>query len=393
MSSLVQVHSDCVVVIAHTHSLPPTAMGGDSFPDTERLSEEEYVRTCQVISKCLREQDLEICIPVEVKDKAEICRVRGREKPYGDVDIIVGLASQEKRKDIVRKVMEVVSGDHDEIHENDSTFSFLTAERFQVDIKFCGKENLSFLAAFKSNNDFGALLGHLLTPLSLKWSEKGLMLKLREENVSGVGAVKADLLLTKEPVEVCQFLGIPTHSLDGQTRLSCREIFDILTQCRAFFPQDYDEKYKIKERRKKRPVSDTFFAYLEESNIEQLKKEKMELFEKDKVEMLFRRYRDREIESSDYLQQVAAYFSLQEDLQSKLKEMKRKIQDSSVHPKFNYRTLVDWYPDLSPNLLGKMLGKIKCSHSGSGKESFTHWIESTELEDIRREVESIRNNV
>ena len=54
-------------------------MGGDSFPDTERLSEEEYVRTCQVISKCLREQDLEICIPVEVKDKAEICRVRGRE--------------------------------------------------------------------------------------------------------------------------------------------------------------------------------------------------------------------------------------------------------------------------------------------------------------------------
>ena len=65
-------------------------------------------------------------------------------------------------------------------------------------------------------------------------------------------------------------------------------------------------------------MSDTFFAYLEDANIEQLKKEKIKLFEEDKIEIMFRRY--REMESSDYQQQVATYFSLQEELQSKLRE-------------------------------------------------------------------------
>jgi len=148
-----------------------------------------------------------------------------------------------------------------------------------------------------------------------------------------------------------------------------------------------------RERRKRRPVSDTFFAYLEDANIEQLKKEKIKLFEEDKIEIMFRRYRDTEMESSDYRQQVATHFSLQEELQSKLREMRIKIQDSSVHPKFNYRTLVDWFPDLKPNVIGKMLGKIKSSHSGTGKESFSQWIESTEIEDIRREAESILKNI
>ena len=68
---------------------------------------------------------------------------------------------------------------------------------------------------------------------------------------------------------MCDFLSLPRHSLDCETSLSCREIFDILTTCRAFFPHEYDEKYKIRERTKRRPVSDTFFSYLEAENVEQ----------------------------------------------------------------------------------------------------------------------------
>ena len=185
-----------------------TNMGGDSFPNTERLSEEEYRRICDVISECLKAQkDLDFRIPVEVKDKEEICRLRGKDRPYGDVDIILGVSDKNtNRLDVVKQVIEAVRGDPNEIHQNDSTYSFLTAERYQVDIKFCQKENLSFLTAFKSNNDFGALLGHLLTPLQLKWSEAGLLVKLRQEAVSGVGAVKGELLLTRDTAMVCQFL-------------------------------------------------------------------------------------------------------------------------------------------------------------------------------------------
>ena len=177
-------------------------MGGDSFPNTERLSEEEYQRTCEVISVCLQAQTgLEFRIPIEVKDKAEICRLRGKDKPYGDVDIIVS-GDDINRLELINTVITAVGGDGKEIHTNDSTYSFLTRERYQVDIKFCQPENLAFLAAFKSNNDFGALLGHLLSPLKLKWSELGLMLKLKIENVSGVGSVKADFLLTRDLTQV-----------------------------------------------------------------------------------------------------------------------------------------------------------------------------------------------
>lgn len=368
-------------------------MGGDSFPNTERLSEEEYQRTCEVISVCLREQHgLEHRIPVEVRDKAEICRQRGKEKPYGDVDIIVGVSAGDNtdRLGVVQAVIAAVNGDSNEIHKNDSTFSFLTCERYQVDIKFCERENLAFLAAFKSNNDFGALLGHLLSPLKLKWSEKGLMLKLKIENVSGVGSLKADFLLTRDLAQVCDMLGLPPHSLDGRSSLSCREIFKILTNCSAFFPGDYDEKYKIRERRKKRPVSDTFFNLLEASDTHQLGEEKMKMFEDNKVENIFRKFRHEDLDYSDYILEIAEVFGAEEDLQRKLADMKTRLNESSVHPKFNYRTLVDWYPDVQPNTLGRLLGKMKSKHSGNGRDSFTEWIESTSLQEIRKEAETVR---
>ena len=368
-------------------------MGGDAFPNTERLSEEEYQRTCELISVCLREQiGLEFRIPVEVKDKAEICRLRGKERPYGDVDIIVGVRCgyDSNRLELVNSVIDAVGGDRKEVQTNDSTYSFLTRERYQVDLKFCLAENLAFLAAFKSNNDFGALLGHLLSPLMLKWSEKGLMLKLKIENVSGVGSVKADFLLTKDLTQVCEMFSLPPHSLDGTTRLSCGEIFEILTKCSAFFPGDYDEKYKIRERRKKRPVSDTFFTHLEASDVQHLGEQKRKMFETDKNENIFRKFRHKNLDYSDYLLEIAEVFGLQEDLKRKLAEMNTKLRDSCVHPKFNYRTLVDWYPDLQPNTIGKLLGKIKSKHSGNGRESFSDWIDSTSLQEIRNEAETVR---
>ena len=171
-------------------------MGGDCFPNTRRLSEAEYGRVCGLVTRHLARLGAEARIPVEVSDKRQICEARGKTEPYGDVDVIVARRDDIPDMDIVLGVIEAVDGFSEEIHHNDSTYSFLSSERYQIDIKFCDRRNLDFLAAFKGNNDFGALLGHLLTPLALKWSEAGLQLKLRRENISGVGAVKADLLLS-----------------------------------------------------------------------------------------------------------------------------------------------------------------------------------------------------
>ena len=116
----------------------------------------------------------------------------------------------------------------------------------------------------------------------------------------------------------------------------------------------------------------------------------MNIFEMHKVENIFRKFRHRNLEYSDYILQIADMFGLQDDLKRKLEEMKTKLRDSSVHPKFNYRTLADWYPDLQPNNVGKLLGKMKSKHSGNGRESFNDWIESTSLQEIRNEAETLR---
>lgn len=364
-------------------------MGGDAFPNTGRLSEEEYERVCGLISGFLRSRGIQFAIPVEVSDKAEICRARGKAEPYGDVDVIVASGEFEDKK-LVNEIIELVGGNNDEILKNDSTYSFLSKERYQIDLKFCEQSKIEFLTAFKSNNDFGALLGHLLTPLQLKWSDSGLMLKLKRENVSGVGAVRADFLLTNNLEQVCDFVSIPHYSLDCKTRLSCRDIYDILTTCRAFFPNDYDEKYKIKERRKKRPVSDSFFNFLENDNIENLAAKKSEIFKNDDTENLFRWFKAEELSIDEYYMLVAQIFHKTESLEEKLRDMETRLVPAALDPKFNHLVLGAWYPGLGPNDIGRLFGKMKSRHSGSGPESWSQWIRDTDIETIEQEAEQCK---
>ena len=362
-------------------------MGGDAFPNTERLSEEEYERLCDLISGFLRSRGVQFAIPVEVADKAEICRARGKAEPYGDVDVIVAKSGEAEDKVLIQEIIQIVGGNHTEILKNDTTYSFLSRERYQIDVKFCDESKIEFLTAFKSNNDFGALLGHLLTPLHLKWSDSGLMLKLKRENVSGVGAVRADFLLTDNLDQVCEFVSIPRYSLDCQTRLSCKDIYDILTSCRAFFPNEYDEKYKIKERRKKRPVSDSFFNFLENENLEMLAAKKCNSFQNDKTENLFRAFRENELSIEEYNRKVAELFNKTESLEAKLRDMESRLAPVALDPKFNHLILSSWYPGLGPNDIGKLFGKIKSRHSGSGPESWSQWILDSDMDTIKQEAE------
>merc|ERR1711874_11607 len=253
--TVIATHRIHTVIATHCTNTRPT-MGGDAFPDTQRLSEEDYTRVSQALIRILDTTGVCFGFPVEVADKAEICKERGKDKLYGDVDVILAVDDGDKRPGIKELVKNEVGLEGGDVCKNGTTYSFLTVERFQIDLQFCEKASLDFLLAFKANNDFGALLGHLLTPLKLKWSDIGLMLKLEPKSVSGVGTCKDEVFLTNNLTEVCKFLGLPTYSLDGKTRLSTREVFEVLTKSKVFFLAKYDEKYKIRERRKRRPVSD-----------------------------------------------------------------------------------------------------------------------------------------
>jgi len=367
-------------------------MGGDAFPCTERLSGADYSRVCEEVGSVLKTALVKYGYPLEVSDKEEICRERGKDKPYGDVDVIIALNEGSKRSRIVELVINTIGLDGGEVLRNSSTYSFLTRERFQIDLLFCKEENFDFILAFKSNNDFGALLGHLLTPLKLKWSDIGLTLKLETEHVPGIGTYKDEVFLTNNTSQVCDFLGLPGHSLDGKTRLSTQEVFEVLTKSKVFFSAKYDEKYKIRERRKRRPVSDVFFNLLETCS-EDLEGEKQKLYKNDDLEKLFSKCINKEIGYKEYIIKISEYFNKKEEVNKRLIELLDKKVKPKGNPKLNFELLCSWYPGIEQNTVGKILAKVKSKYSGAGKDSFDEWIDNTENEDIRIEVEHCKDSL
>jgi len=365
-------------------------MGGNAFPDTERLSETEYQRIVSQVLEWLKKRNLDCSAPVEIADKAQLCRARGKERPYGDVDILIGMDVSDDRGEVVEHVMKEV-GCESKVLKNNSTYSFLTRERYQVDLLFCPPENLEFLLAFKSNNDFGALLGHLLTPLKLKWSEEGLSLRLEVEAVAGLGTRKKDFALTRDLDQVSGFLGIPRYSFDGTTSLSSQQVFEILTSARVFFVKDYDQKYKIRERRKKRPLSDAFFTLVEEKE-ESLEAEKRKLYEGDKLETMFLEFRTKVLPFNDYAVRIGEEFGKGEEVSKTLLEMTNADEGviNTVNAKFGFHTVQEWLPDLDQKQVGKVLQRLKCNHSGEvGKTAWEAWVLETLLQDIKAEVENV----
>ena len=342
------------------------------------------------------------------------------------------MEGSDARVEVVDQVMKEV-GCESKVLKNDSTYSFLTKERYQVDLAFCRPENLEFLLAFKSNNDFGALLGHLLTPLKLKWSEEGLSLRLEVEAVSGLGTKKKDFALTRDLDQVCHFLAIPRYSFDGATSLSSQQVFEILTSTRVFFCKDYDQKYKIRERRKKRPLSDAFFLLVEEKE-ESLEADKRKLYEGDKLEAMFLEFRTKVLPFEEYAVRIGEEFGKGEEVSKTLVEMTNANQTvSAVSAKFGFHTVLthshkiyiyllllplqvqEWFPDLDQKQAGKVLQRLKCNHSGEvmitkttrlrieneryaphstictqvGKAAWETWVLETPLQDIKSEVERV----
>jgi hypothetical protein len=211
-------------------------------------------------------------------------------------------------------------------------------------------------------------------------------LKLKLEGVSNVGTAKFDFVLTKDIKKVCDFLSVPYFCLDGKTRISSQDIFEILTTCRLYFNNNnYDQKYKIKERRKRRPVADTFFTSLEEGeNDSELEVKNAERFQDDKVYTILLNYRNKKITYNEYIEQISDCFGRKEEVTKKWELMREQSQTiSNADLRFNFYVLKEWFPQEDQVKLGKVLGRMKSSKSGSGTNNFQLWITETDIEDIR----------
>ena len=340
---------------------------------------------CEKIRQVLGNRQISFGFPVEVADKAELCREIGKDKPFGDVDVIVAVGEEVENKSILGIVKRALGNEDGKVIHNDNIHMFLSKETFQIDLMFCKLENLQFLLAYKSNNDFGGLLGHLLIPLGLKWSNLGLVLKLETVELSGVGTCRADIVLTSDLSVVCNFLGLPGHSLDGRTRMTSNEVCEVLTGSKAFFATEFDEKYKLKKRRRKRPVTDAFFTYLE-NNHKNLEKQTKEVFKNDEVRLLFNNYIDEKIPYEEYIEKVSEYFSKGTEVKERFNSLKENSKRKQIlNSKFNFQVLCSWFPGVEQSTCGKIITIMNREHLGADKHAFDAWIEQADIEDIKTE--------
>lgn len=118
--------------------------------------------------------------------------------------------------------------DHHEQHQQQPNY-------VQVDIRICQTAEQLLWAAFKhAHGDMWQLLGTIIRPLGLKADETGLYLVVPE--IEPLNKKRAMVLLSDDPGQVCEFLGLPYA--DGQWDKpfdSVDDMFNYAAGCRFFW--------------------------------------------------------------------------------------------------------------------------------------------------------------
>ena len=171
-------------------------MGGKAFDNTLRLSQNEYLRIKTMVKHHLISLGLNVAIPAEYVDKLS----------FGDVDIYVSkpLNSEIDKSLILNSVCECIESTEKPYINKDFT-SFLTKERYQVDIVFVPEHLINISSAVESNGDFIWLIQKSLETVDLLLTVHGLF--IRQCKFTVLSKQEACFLLSLEPAKIAEFIG------------------------------------------------------------------------------------------------------------------------------------------------------------------------------------------
>jgi hypothetical protein len=202
-------------------------MGGNAFPDTRRLGRAERDRIVRAVTGSLC--TIGRCVaPLELADK----------ETFGDVDFVVC-----GPRDAVREAMTVTLGCTIPFVACGPHDSFLTPERYQVDVTYCPLHLFDMHVAFTSHGDLcmiaGLSLGGrvVLTPHGL-WTRS------------------PKVVLSTEPDAVARFLGLP----DLWTPMTKDQMFSSILHGATFFEAGAIASVTRKNTIKRRPAFVEFQA-------------------------------------------------------------------------------------------------------------------------------------
>ena len=185
-------------------------MGGDAFKNTVRLSVEEYHRMVSFVCSLLIPLGFEVRAPPEIQDKAS----------FGDVDIYAastdGLTASESMHLIRNELLLKLESPEDPVSIGGG-LSFLSKERYQIDVEVVRKEDLNFHCCVHGNGDFCWILQRSLKLVDLLLTTEGLFIRQHDKKLA---KQQSKFFLSNDHELVRDFLGLPACAFDGATSLS-----------------------------------------------------------------------------------------------------------------------------------------------------------------------------
>ena len=127
-----------------------------------------------------------------------------------------------------------------EVSHNGHHLSFLSPERYQIDVLVVPVMEFDSAKGFYSNGDFSYCLDKMIYKFNLKWSSKGLSYRMTrpEGEVHNLSNADLDLTLTTNTREAFLFLGFGEPNvdrlLDDNKALTQDELINILEECRFY---------------------------------------------------------------------------------------------------------------------------------------------------------------
>ena len=220
-------------------------MGGNALSEglTERKQRGEYLRVKEAVLAALKRQLLlredESEEGVVLEELSEIVEMPEKQS-FGDLDLLYVPRKGQGREEVYSLVRRLFSPTEIVTHGDVTSFDYMT---FQIDLIKCTHDTFAMGKFCLSFGDRGMILGQMAKCRGFSLGVKGLivthssleeLLGYRNKNIQI--SSKKKIVLTRDPVAIRSFMGLPPES-DDETLTSQEDVMEFCKKSPWFRPQ------------------------------------------------------------------------------------------------------------------------------------------------------------
>lgn len=399
-------------------------MGGHVFQDSRRLTEADVARVVAIVVRTLAQLGSPAAAaPPELADK----------ESFGDVDVVFVMPPGVAEGDSILAcqldaAMVLALGSSKPPVVNGRVRSFLTSERFQVDLILAEPSEFETTKAFMSHADLSAIMGNEVTRWGIKLGMDGLSLDLSSsedpatvaESGFTVSRQQARVWLSSDIHCIYDFLGLPVRFADGTTRVTLSELLSAIMASPFFDPSRHTSQSglvkdpTVSKSKRQQAAKREVWAKLATLCAENPSNGTAIPCTHPLRAQLASGVPTSAASFAAWHQSCAQHFGQMSALEERRAALAACHERGRIHKrardKFSGATLQAWYPELvaeGQRVVGKLLEEVRrgvlaqrqcrqrgpadgAGEAGDATEVFDMWVLATSVEDIRALVDEVR---